>query len=534
MSGEPALLGSERAADRRPLIVLALLGGVLFLAYLLLTILYPLGALYSNVIPNAIESKPAWRLIEGGIIAIDKPLYVAAMIGVHLVYLGAFVYALRRSETIVEKSESSKAIAGLILVIGAACAIVLLWSYPLFSQDVFDYIFHTHEWVRYGASPFTHTPSQFSLDPLYPYVSWTAAPSPYGPLWLYLTAPLSWLAGGDLFTNLVLFKGLTVACYIGSAIFLYLTLDKTLPRFKVAGTLLFAWNPLVLMEFGTSGHNDIVMIFFAILAAWFVANGRFAIGLVALTASILVKIVTIFIFPIFIAYVWRRLAHQMRRSNAPPVPTLGLRYSPTGALQGPIYRLAGYFTLAAAVVVLSYAPVWEGFSSMAFLRRGDIVGGAPVGNVVTGLIESVGLGRDTAANFWRLLAWGSFGLFIIRQAWIVLRGGHHTFADLPGVRLLNSGLVWLTDRREPRKASQINNRATRDREPDAETETERLFRASMSIMLFYAVVVSQYYQPWYLSWALVWAGMLLRPPYRLMLWTIVIFSAVAVVGYMYL
>src|SRR4029078_2364196 len=119
---------------------------------------------------------------------------------------------------------------------------------------------------------------------------------------------LSWIAGDALFTNLVLFKLLSVGCYIGSAVLLYLTLGKGRPRYQVAGTLLLAWKPLVLMEFGSSGHNDIVMLFLAILAAWLVINGRFALGLAALTASTLVKIVTIFIFPLFLAYVWRQLS----------------------------------------------------------------------------------------------------------------------------------------------------------------------------------------------------------------------------------
>ncbi len=510
-------------------IVLLVAGGVLFFSFLLLTILYPLGALYSQVIPNAIKSKPAWRLIEGGIIALDKPLYVAAMIALHIVYLGALVIAIRRVRVSAEDARGDKTLGKLVLGIGLACAVVLLWSYPLFSQDVFDYLFHTHEWVRYGASPFTHTPSQFSFDPLYPYVSWTEAPSPYGPVWILLTAPLSWLAGSDLFANLVLFKGLSVLCYAGSALLLYVILGKALPRYRVAGTLLFAWNPLVLMEFGGSGHNDIVMVFFAILAAWLVLNGRFALGLLAFTASMLIKIVTIFILPLFVIYVWRQLRWQARAVHG----FLGYaQFRPLQrnlkGLQAPLYRMLGYLLLAVGVTALCYAPFWEGLNSLAFLRRGDIVGGAPVGNVVTGLIEAVGMGHDSASNLWKLFAWGSFGVFILRQTWVVWTGSQHTFSRLPGINRLNAAIGWVTDGR------QVPSDEARQDGEMIESDTERLFRASLSIVFFYAVVVSQYYQPWYLSWSLVWAGMLLRAPYRVMVWTLLLFSVVAVVGYVYL
>jgi hypothetical protein len=516
---------------RIPAPMLIIAGGILLASFLLLTILYPLGALYSYVIPNAIESKPAWRLIEGGIITLDKPLYVAAMIALHIVYLGALIYTIRRARRSDGDTSSDRQVGKLVLGIGVACAIVLLWSYPLFSQDVFDYLFHTHEWVRYGASPFTHVPSQFSFDSLYPYVSWTEAPSPYGPVWILLTAPLSWLAGSDLFANLVLFKGLSVLCYAGSAFLLYLTLGKALPRYRVAGTLLFAWNPLVLMEFGSSGHNDIVMVFFAILAAWLVVNGRFALGLLALTASMLIKIVTIFILPLFVVYVWRHLTRQARAvhgflgSAQFRPPRISLK-----ELRAPLSKMSGYLLLAVGVTALCYAPFWEGLNSMAFLRRGDIVGGAPVGNVVTGLIEAVGLGHDSASNLWKLFAWGSFAAFILRQTWMVWTGSHDTFTQLPGVNRLNTAIGWVTDGRQASSSPE----AAQDGEMRVESDTERLFRASLSIMFFYAVVVSQYYQPWYLSWALIWAGMLLKPQYRVMVWTLLLFSVVAVIGYVYL
>ena len=293
--------------DQQQSRLIPLAGAILVLFFATLTVLYPLVGLYDEVIPNAIKTKPAWGLIERGVIVLDKPFFVAAVIGLFLVYLGALIVALRRARSPQGGTTSDTNLVRMVLVAGIGSALILLWSYPLFSQDVFDYLFHTHEWVRYGASPFTHVPSQFSFDSLYRHVSWTEAPSPYGPIWILLTAPLSWLAGDSLLLNLLLFKGLTVLCYAGSAVLLYLTLARVLPRYRLAGTLAFAWNPLVLMEFGGSGHNDIVMIFFAMLALWLVANGRFALSLAAITASVLIKVVTIFVLPLFILLYFERI-----------------------------------------------------------------------------------------------------------------------------------------------------------------------------------------------------------------------------------
>ena len=524
---------------RAPTGVVLVAGAILFLSFLTLTLLYPLGELYSNVIPDGIETKPAWSLIERGIITLDKPLYVAAMLALHAVYLGALIVTVRWARRNGGYGEASRNLGRVVLLVGFACAAVLLWSYPLFSQDVFDYIFHTHEWVQYGASPFTHTPSQFSADPLYPYVAWTQDSSPYGPLWIYLTAPLSLLGGSDLFANLVLFKGLSVLCYVGSALLLYLTLGKALPRYQVAGTLLFAWNPLVLMEFGSSGHNDIVMVFFAMLGAWLLVSGRFALGLVALTASILIKIVTVFMLPLFLAYVWRGLSRRSvgvrgvdRAVREPPLQQAGyyFRFQVGMGVPPRLGTMLAYLLLCAGVVALLYAPIWEGFSSMAFLRRGDIIGGAPIGNVATDLLAAIGLGHDLASSLWKIIAWGGFGALILRQAWVVLRGSLHSASDLPGLSWLNG---WVERAVGGPLASKLSTEDGAVRE-DVESDPERLFRASLSVMLFYAVVVSQYYQPWYLSWSLIWAGMLLKPRYGVTVWMLLIFCVVAVAGYVYL
>jgi hypothetical protein len=506
-------------------------GAILFIASLAFTLLYPLAGLYAEVIPKGFETKPVWSLIERGVIVLDKTVFVAAMAALHIVYFSALLVALRHARGSAGEASDNNCVSRLVLPIGVACALVLLWSYPLFSQDVFDYIFHTHEWVRYGASPFTHTPSQFSSDPLYSYVAWTQIPSPYGPLWIMLTAPLSAIAGIDLFTNLLLFKTLDVLCYAGCVALLNLVISKVQPRYRVAGTLLFAWNPLVLIEFGSSGHNDIVMLFFAMLAAWLVVNGRFFLGLLALTASLLVKVVTIFLVPLFVAFVWRELsrrnaADQNRRALANTRVGKGLSLTPG-------FQVLAYLLLCVVFAVLSYLPFWEGIDSLAFLRRGEIIG-SPVGNIMTNLMASISLGYDMASTLWKILAWGTFAALILRQAWVLWTGSLHTASELPLLRWLNKGIERGVGGYNTLQDGKDSSAALAGSVGTIETSVERLFRTSLSVMLFYAIITSQYYQPWYLSWSLVWAGLLLRPLYNIQVWTVLKLCAVAIIGYVYL
>ena len=66
------------------------------------------------------------------------------------------------------------------------------------------------------------------------------------------------------------------------------------PQQRLAGTLLFAWNPLVLLD-PANGHNDVVMLLPVLLAVWFLANDRIpatlrgALALAALTLAAWVK-----------------------------------------------------------------------------------------------------------------------------------------------------------------------------------------------------------------------------------------------------
>ena len=59
-----------------------------------------------------------------------------------------------------------------------------------------------------------------------------------------------------------------ILAYLGSATLIYLILKQRQPRWAVAGTIAFAWNPLVLLAVAQNGHNDIVMIFFLLAAVW--------------------------------------------------------------------------------------------------------------------------------------------------------------------------------------------------------------------------------------------------------------------------
>jgi len=172
---------------------------------------------------------------------------------------------------------------------------ILLVSYPAFSFDIFNYIATAKVTFLYRENPYIVMPIELSQEPLLSFMHAANKTALYGPSWIVLTS-LPFFAGlGNLFLTIFTFKLFNFLFYIGTSylIFSFSKWDKL----KLA---LFALNPLVVVETLVSGHNDIVMIFFALLAFYLLDKKLYIFSISAITISVLIKFATIFLFPIFI------------------------------------------------------------------------------------------------------------------------------------------------------------------------------------------------------------------------------------------
>jgi hypothetical protein len=165
------------------------------------------------------------------------------------------------------------------LALGCAAALgatlVLLPSLP--SDDVFSYILYGRIGVVHHANPLVTAPSAFPHDPFLALVFWQGVLSVYGPAWLLLSGGITLLAeglGGSLATYVLLFKLLGLLAHLANAGLIWAILGRLAPQRRLLGTLLYAWNPLCLLEFCASAHNDAVMLTFALLGVYCLARAR--------------------------------------------------------------------------------------------------------------------------------------------------------------------------------------------------------------------------------------------------------------------
>ena len=216
-------------------------------------------------------------------------LYISTMIGSFCLY-GLFLYLCLKN-TLTARS---------FAVSVGVIATILLWSYPAFSYDIFNYMFDARIVTKFQENPYLHKALDYPQDPWLNIMRWTHRTYPYGPIWLIVTVPLSYIGFQDFGLTLYLFKLLMVGSYIGSTYFIYKILAKLDKKHALFGAVFFAFNPLVIVESLISAHNDIVMIFLALWAYYLLVQKKRLQSILLLFLSIGMKFATIFLTPLFL------------------------------------------------------------------------------------------------------------------------------------------------------------------------------------------------------------------------------------------
>ncbi len=332
----------------------------------------------------------------------------------------------------------------------------LLFMFPVGAADLFDQIFRGRILGHYGANPFFTAPDVYPNDPLRPWVgSWANTGSPYGPAWEVPAAAMSVLAGDDLWTNLILFKGLVIGAYIVAALALWGTLRRLRPDWAARGLLLFAWNPLVLFETAGNGHNDMVMVAWMLAAMYLLARGgRLALfAPAALMGAALVKFVPGLLLLPLLAVLWY--------DAGPGLLTIRRRL-------GRVSIGAG---LAALVAVVAYAPFWHGTSTIGALARGSLFT-ASIPKVVADFLAEQIMAQNRGLSLALATA----------QAEGTVRSAAAGLA-VGWVLVQTLRIVW----------------AAQD-VPDRVTLLTTGYRAMYEVLFVTLLLATLWFQPWYLQW----------------------------------
>jgi alpha-1,6-mannosyltransferase len=185
-------------------------------------------------------------------------------------------------------AQADEALLRLIFNWSLAFAAVCLLAFPVFTQDMWL----SAVWGRMisaGINPYYQlfTPDTVPGLPLdhFPMVM------SYGPLWGVISAIVMLVAGGSVLAAGILFKAVLAAAWIGSLALIEQITRSRPARERCLAIAMFGWAPASVSQSLAEGHNDIVLIAFALLWMLLLLRAHWAAP-VALVASALCKYVT--------------------------------------------------------------------------------------------------------------------------------------------------------------------------------------------------------------------------------------------------
>ncbi len=192
----------------------------------------------------------------------------------------------------------------LIIAFATVYRVALLFDYLYLTDDIFRYIWDGRVW-GHGINPYLYPPAHPALSPVrdvfvFPQVNHPFIPTIYAPLLQILfrvTATIS--------SSLLAFKLLVVFFDLANIGLILILLKRwNLPLHRV---VIYAWNPLVIIETAGSGHIDGIGVFFLLLALYFFEKRKAMLTGFTFGLAILVKFVPLFLIPFALHQgKWRR------------------------------------------------------------------------------------------------------------------------------------------------------------------------------------------------------------------------------------
>jgi hypothetical protein len=229
-------------------------------------------------------------IVSIGDLRTDVPRFWSGIFPIFALYLLSTLYILRRPTGSIR----------LILLCGLLFRLTMWWSPPSLSDDIHRYVWDGRVQLA-DINPYRYPPEAEEVahlrDADYEKINHREIPTVYPPLAQLFFRLVSALRPGPQ-----LMKFDLLLCEIGLILLLVAILRQRSqdPR----RVLLYAWNPLAIVEIAGSGHIDVLGVFLMMLALFYLAGERPMRASAALAGAFLGKLLPAMLLPLF----WRHLA----------------------------------------------------------------------------------------------------------------------------------------------------------------------------------------------------------------------------------
>lgn len=287
----------------------------------------------------------------------------------------------------------------LALIFPVLFNIGLLIGRPYLSIDIFSYMAHGYLGTLPGGSPYLQPALDVEMTQLGPrIVPWGWRPvhglSPYGPLWTLFEIAVMRVTG-EIAPAMLLMKALVTAASLLSGALIWSILGRVRPADQLLGTLLYLWNPMIVVEFAGEGHNDALMIVWVLLALLLTLRQRAVFAIPALALGMLTKYLPLLLLPAQLLYLWRTAPDRRRL-----IPGLVLG-----------------FVVAGALAILLYWLVWIGPDTFTGVRESGRPRFLASTSAPIFRYFERSRGAEAAAQITSRLLGSIFGLYLLVTTW---------------------------------------------------------------------------------------------------------------------
>ncbi len=271
----------------------------------------------------------------------------------------------------------------------------------IFSQDMLTYGLYGHMVVLQHANPYGTLPT--SQDILQTLVG-VKATTPYGPVWTDISVLLALFIKNDIgsiASTILVFRVLGLVAHLLNVALLWAILTRAKPEMRLSATLLYAWNPLILLFGIAEMHQEIVLICILLAAILFFQRNSPTVGWVFVLLASLLNFLWLPLLPLF----FRLMLRQSR------VLRIGHR----------LLWWGGMLLISLVVVILAYAPYWHaiGFTGLVVQLQHTFLQDTPVNSLDAALlrlpIASTWLVRP---HNWSFFVLGLTGIFLLLGLWL--------------------------------------------------------------------------------------------------------------------
>ena len=197
------------------------------------------------------------------------PLYV--------LFFACYFFVFSKSASQGDGIENQKTITFFIFG-GILLRLLLLVSFPGLSDDVYRFIWDGRLIVN-GYNPFLHLPTHYienniaiaGITPeLFDELNSQEYFTIYPPVPQMIFSAAAWISPESWIGSIIVIRSFLIACEIGSIFFI----KKLLDRFQLPAenVLLYALNPLIIIELCGNLHLEATMIFFLLMGIYFISK----------------------------------------------------------------------------------------------------------------------------------------------------------------------------------------------------------------------------------------------------------------------